>query len=73
MFADNEGQTPLHKAVQFVSVKMTSWLLFHGANTEIVDRRGQTALDLAISHDYEPILKLFRDFQLTHHVGSDDE
>jgi len=69
--ADDAGRTPLHAAARVGSVAVTRWLIANGADTKRVDHDGRTALELAIDHNYDPVLEVFRSFRLTSHVASD--
>ena len=45
--ADDEGNTPLHVAIEDISLRSVRWLIEHGADPYRSNRAGQTAFDVA--------------------------
>jgi ankyrin repeat protein len=56
---DHDGNTPLHLAVEEESVAIIKLLLDKGAQQDIRNKKGKTALDLAATSADEEIKKLF--------------
>ncbi len=56
--ADHAGETPLHIAARRGELSCAQVLLHHGARSDIRDRDGQTALDLAREQRKEDLVKL---------------
>lgn len=46
--ADKEGFYPIHYAAQMGQLGLVKWLVKHGAKIDVTNRKGETALDLAI-------------------------
>ena len=57
---DKTARSPLHRAAWLGSPNITAWLLAQGATILARDVDGKTPLDLAIEHNYEPVLDVFR-------------
>ena len=50
---DKNNSTPLHHAIKNRNYNVIRFLLSHGARTDLVDRKGQTALFLAQDYDLD--------------------
>lgn len=59
---NKDGKAPLHMVIDsndegFEAVKITSWLIEHGASIMMKDRSGQTPLTLALGADREDLVE----------------
>ncbi|KAF8489917.1 hypothetical protein F5888DRAFT_1147957 [Russula emetica] len=54
----NNGQTPLHFAVNLGCIEVVRVLLEHGANVGAEDEQGRTPFTLAKEYEYDKIMKL---------------
>ncbi|MBX9977475.1 MAG: ankyrin repeat domain-containing protein [Alphaproteobacteria bacterium] len=61
---DRDGNTPLHDAVQLRSSDVVAWLLTHGADSALQNKKGYTAFDLPQAR---------RDYDVEHVIESYNE
>lgn len=59
---DSQGRTPLHRATLIGAVEGTKWLLGQGADLLATDKEGKTPIDLAIAHNYEPVIEAIQQY-----------
>ena len=59
---DLDGRTALHRATWIGSVESTKWLLGQGADVLAMDKQGKTPIDLALEHNYAPVVKVIEEF-----------
>lgn len=57
-----QGLTPLHDAMYNGQLECAKFLLAHNADTNIKDKSGRTAIDTALSSDFDDIVDLANDF-----------
>ena len=57
---DEDGWTPLHTAVYFQRVDIVELLLTYRAKVNIKNKKGRTALDMAVKREFNYIAKLLR-------------
>lgn len=58
---DKDGHTPLHMAVAYGYSKIVRKLLIAGADRLITNSKGQTALQIAKSNEFDKITKMLND------------
>jgi ankyrin repeat protein len=71
---DDEGQAPLHRAVATGNLKLAKQLINAGADVNLTDSRGRTALEIADAHaDDEPtMLTLLEQYGAKRALGASD-
>ncbi len=63
-YVSRRGTTALHWAAKEGGMEVCSYLLEHGADTDIVDEEGKTAYDYAVERGDAELIELFEEWQL---------
>jgi len=66
----NQGETPLHLAVELGHVKSCDLLISLGANVKAVDSNKKTPLDIAKLNNNEKVIKCFQDKTTEHDTST---
>jgi len=70
---DSEGMTPLMAAAMSGNLAITQLLLEAGARTEMANKWGMTACEIAIWHGFNPLAELLGRHETYNEKTSDEE